>query len=308
MKILALAGGVGAARFLSGLAAVAPARDLTVVVNTGDDFEWHGLWVSPDLDTVVYTLAGIASPENGWGISGDTFTTLARLEELGFEPWFRIGDRDLATHLVRTSALRSGATLSEATRRLVRRHRIEATIAPMSDTPVPTLVHTREGTLAFQDYFVRRRCEPAVARLSYQGAGAAEPAPGILDAIAGADGIVICPSNPFLSIGPILAIRGMREAIAAAGGRVAAISPIIAGRAVKGPTAGLLAELGHEVSALAVARIYRDLVDVFVLDRLDAALEPEVAALGIEPRTAETLMDGAAARAALARTVLEALA
>lgn len=308
MKLVALAGGVGAARFLSGLVAVTPERDLTVVVNTGDDFEWLGLWVSPDVDTIVYTLAGIANPVTGWGIAGDTFGALERLEQLGFGAWFRIGDHDLATHLARTAALSEGTTLTEITRTLARRHGLEAAILPMSDTPVPTRIHTGDGVLEFQDYFVRRRCAPRVERLTYEGADRARPAPGVLDALRDADGIVICPSNPFLSIAPILEIPGVRGAIAEAKGRVATISPVVAGRAIKGPTAALLAELGHEVSAAGVARIYRELADIFILDRRDAALDSAIAALGLEVVAADTMMDSADARAALARTVVEALA
>ena len=308
MRIAALAGGVGAAKFLSGLVEVVAPRDVTVVVNTGDDFEWHGLYVCPDLDTVVYTLAGLAHPETGWGVRGDTFQALGRLEELGCEAWFRIGDRDLATHVYRTERLRAGASLGEVTGALASRNRVASAVLPMSDAPVRTRVDTERGTLAFQDYFVRQRAEPRVSGFSFEGIDAATPAPGVLEALRDASAVIVCPSNPFISIGPILAVPGIREALRETEARVVAITPIVAGRALKGPTDRMLRDMGLEVSALAVARMYRDFAGTFVLDRRDGALAAAVGDLGIDARTAETVMDSPAARTALARSVLEMLA
>ncbi len=307
MKVVALAGGVGAARFLSGLVEVVPAEDLTVVVNTGDDFRWMGLCVCPDLDTVTYTLAGLANPDTGWGVREDTFRCLERLQRLGGEAWFRIGDLDLATHLIRTHLLQQGLTLSEITAEICRRNGIRSRILPMSDSPVPTQVHTDEGLLAFQDYFVRRKCEPRVIRLVYKNVEEAQAAPGVLDDLASAQAIVLCPSNPFISVGPILALPGLHEAIRNSRATVVAVSPIVGNRAFKGPTAVMLEQLGHEVSAAAVAAMYADILDGFVLDEKDAALRDRITGLGLVVRTAETFMNTAQASRNLARVVLEML-
>lgn len=304
MKIAALAGGVGAARFLSGLAATIAPAELTAIVNTGDDFRWMGLHVSPDLDTIVYTLAGLADPGTGWGMRKDTFHCLDRLDQLGCDPWFRIGDRDLATHVFRTERLAAGESLTEITRAICRRNGIPARILPMTDDPVPTLVHTDAGTLEFQDYFVRRRCEPAVRGFTFSGVESSRPAPGVLDAIAAADAVILCPSNPWISIGPILAVPGIRDALSAASAKTLAVTPIIAGKAVKGPTAAMFVQLGKEVSAAAVAEVYCDFLDVFVLDVRDESLHRGIEAIGIEVRTADTLMNSPEARVALAAAVL----
>jgi LPPG:FO 2-phospho-L-lactate transferase len=304
MKIAALAGGVGAARLLSGLVTVMPQEDLTVIVNTGDDFRWLGLLVCPDIDTIIYTLAGIANPETGWGVNGDTFHCLERMSAIGLDPWFRIGDRDLATHVHRSHLLARGHTLTEVTETIRRQNGIRAPILPMTDSSVPTLVDTDEGTLEFQDYFVRRRCAPRVRAIRFKDVAASRPAPGVREALTRADAIVICPSNPFISIGPILAVPGMREAILDSKAVVAAVSPIIGGKAVKGPTATMLNQLGHDVSAIGVARLYADMLDIFLVDESDSALVPEIRAMGIETRTSHILMDSTGARESLAGILL----
>jgi LPPG:FO 2-phospho-L-lactate transferase len=307
MRIAALAGGVGAAKFLAGLVQEIPPEDLTVVVNTGDDFEWHGLTVCPDLDTVVYTLGGVANPSTGWGLRGDTFQALDRLEELGSDSWFRIGDRDLATHVYRTNRLRCGSSLSDVARALAAGSGVATAILPMSDAPVRTRVHTDEGTLDFQDYFVRRGCAPRVSGFTYEGSERAAPAAGVLEAIDQASVVVVCPSNPFISIGPILAVRGVRQALRSTAAQVVAISPIVAGKALKGPADQMLRDAGLEVSATSIARMYGDFADGFVLDRRDAALVPDIERLGMNVRAVETVMDSPATAARLARAVLEML-
>jgi LPPG:FO 2-phospho-L-lactate transferase len=304
MKIAALAGGVGAARLLSGLVAVMPQEDLTVIVNTGDDFRWLDLLVCPDIDTIIYTLAGIANPKTGWGVNGDTFHCLERLSALGLDPWFRIGDRDLATHVHRSHLLAAGYTLTEVTDIISRRNGIRASILPMTDSPVPTIVDTDEGTLEFQDYFVGRKCAPRVRAITFRDVADSLPAPGVEAALGEADVILICPSNPFISIGPILAVPGMRRAILDSKALVAAVSPIIDGKAVKGPTATMLSQLGHEVTAIGVARLYADMLDIFLVDESDSALVPEIRAMGIETRTSRILMDSAGARESLAGALL----
>jgi LPPG:FO 2-phospho-L-lactate transferase len=305
MKVTALAGGVGAARFLWGLRHYLRPEDLTVIVNTGDDFEWMGLHVSPDLDTVTYTLAGTANPDTGWGLQGDTFTCLQRLERLGGDSWFRVGDLDLATHLYRTCQLRSGAGLASVTRSLALALGACATILPMTESFVRTRVHTAEGALEFQDYFVRRKAAPQVTGLTFQDIEAASPGPGVLEALETAAAILICPSNPFISIEPILAVPGIRKGLRRFAGPRLAVSPIIGGRAVKGPAAKMMGELGHEVSALGVARIYQDLVDILVLDREDEALRVAIELLGLKVLAADTLMSSPEAQKRLARQVLE---
>ncbi|HYK87323.1 MAG TPA: 2-phospho-L-lactate transferase [Acidobacteriota bacterium] len=304
MKVVALAGGVGAAKFLSGLIKVVVQEDLTVVVNTGDDFRWMGLYVCPDLDTVTYTLAGLDNPETGWGVRGDTFRCLERLLVLQGESWFRIGDLDLASHLIRTDMLQKGRTLSEATSAISMRNRIRCRILPMSDSPVPTLVRTEEGVLEFQDYFVRRKCEPRVLGFTFKDADQSQPAPGVLEALASADAIIVCPSNPFISIGPILAVPGVRAAVSASQATVVAVSPVIAGRAIKGPTAAMLAQLGHDVSSAGVAAIYAELIDAFLLDTRDEHLRGRISNLGLTVHTAQTLMDTEKARVDLAQAAM----
>jgi LPPG:FO 2-phospho-L-lactate transferase len=307
MRITVLAGGVGAARFLHGLVRVVDPAEVTVICNVSDDFAWHGLFVCPDIDTVVYTLAGLEG-EQGWGVRGDTRTALDELTALGEDPWFLIGDRDLATHVWRTERLRTGQPLSEVTRQLAAARGLASTLLPVTDDPHPTVVLTEDGPLGFQDYFVRRRAADAVRGLRFPGAHAAKPAPGVLDAITAAEVVVFAPSNPFVSIAPILEVPGVREALAATAARRVAVTPIVGGAAVKGPAAAMLQSLGHEVSALAVARLYARLVDTFVLDAVDAEQAPAVEALGLRVCVTDTMMTSDERRTALARAVLEATA
>jgi LPPG:FO 2-phospho-L-lactate transferase len=305
-QVVALAGGVGGAKLAAGLQAHLGER-LTVVVNTGDDLERHGLLVCPDHDTVMYTLAGLANREQGWGLANETFAAAEMLERYGEETWFRLGDRDLATHIARTRRLRDGARLTEVSRELAMALLVRATILPMTDDTVRTEVGTDDGWLEFQDYFVRRHQEPEVLEVRFRGAEAAEVTAEVMAACAAAELIVVAPSNPIVSIGPILAVPGVRQAIDAARARgvpVIAVSPIIAGRALKGPADRMLASLGHEASALGVARIYADWIDTFVLDRQDAGLADDVAGLGIEAVVTDTVMADDAGRSRLAGEIL----
>jgi len=307
--VTALCGGVGAARFLRGLVDVVDSRHVTAVVNVGDDAVLHGLHVSPDLDTVTYTLAGAISQERGWGLEGETW---AAMEALGRYPsrfsWFALGDRDLATHLYRTQRLGDGAPLSTVTAEIAAAWGLDVTLLPATDDVLATVMDVEdEGEISFQDYFVRRRHSVAVRGVSFRGADAATPAPGVLDALAGAGLVVICPSNPIVSIGPVLAVPGVRDAVAARRERVVAVSPIVAGAALKGPADRLLAELGHEVSVVGVARIYAPLAATLVVDGADAALAPAVEAAGMRCVVAPTVMRGPEEAAALAKTVLGAV-
>jgi LPPG:FO 2-phospho-L-lactate transferase len=305
MKTVALAGGVGASKFLAGLIAVLSPEQVTIIVNTGDDFQWMGLYICPDLDTVTYTLAGLANPQTGWGVLGDTFHALDRLQTLGCDTCFKLGDRDLATHIYRSQKIRDGNTLAQVTGDIAAKSGIRSAILPMTNSHVPTEIQTDEGTLAFQDYFVRRRCEPRVEDFSFCKIEDASPAPGVLEAVRAAEAVFICPSNPYISIGPILAVPGIRKALQEADARVVAITPIIAGQAIKGPTARMLREMGQEVSAVSVARMYRDFVDLFVLDRRDASLLTDVARLGLEVGLADTFMDDHRSKIDLARKIVE---
>jgi len=307
MRITVLAGGVGGARFLSGLIRRTDARRLTVIGNTGDDEEFFGLHVAPDLDTVVYTLAGRAHRGRGWGLAGDTFTCLAALGALGLPTWFRLGDRDLVTHLARTAWLRAGWPLSRVTATLARAHGVRAHVLPMTDAPVRTFVHTEHGRLSFQEYLVHRRARGRVRRVEIAGARGARPAPGLLAALAHADAIVIAPSNPLVSIGPILAVPGIRRALARRRAPAAAVSPLVGGRAVRGPLHRMLAGLRLEASPAGIARLYRGLIDVLVLDRVDRAWAPRVEALGVRALVTDTIMRTPARAARLAGVVLRAL-
>ena len=306
MKLVALAGGVGGAKLAHGLAQVLGPQALTITVNTGDDFEHLGLHIAPDLDTVMYTLAGLADRERGWGLAQETWNFMAALERLGGPAWFRLGDRDLATHVERTERLRKSATLSEVTRALAGRLGILHEILPMSDDPVRTFVRTDDGLLEFQHYFVREQCRPRVRALEYRGAERARPSAALLAALRGASGVVVCPSNPYLSIAPILAIHGIKEALREAR-PVLAVSPIVGGQALKGPAAKIMRELGVEPSALEVARFYGGIVDTLVIDRADAALAPAIEALGMRALVADTVMRTDADRARLAGECLAQL-
>lgn len=290
--VLALAGGVGGAKLARGLAAALDPGRLAIAVNTGDDFEHLGLPVSPDLDTVMYTLAGRANPETGWGVAGETWSFMAALADLGGETWFRLGDRDLATHILRRRMLADGRTLSEATAALCAALGIRHRIVPMSDSPVRTVVETDEGALPFQDYFVRRRCEPLVSGFRFAGIGEAAPAPDFAAALADAalEAVVICPSNPYVSVDPIVGLADVAAFLEHRSVPVVAISPIVGGAAIKGPAAKMMGELGAEVSALGIARHYGARIDGMVIDTVDAALAGEIRALGIAVRVAPTVM------------------
>ncbi|MCB7136339.1 2-phospho-L-lactate transferase [Cellulosimicrobium marinum] len=302
--VTVLAGGVGGARLAHGLDLAG--TDLTVVVNVADDVELHGLAISPDLDTVTYTLAGLADEERGWGVVGESYATLDALGQLGEDTWFTLGDRDLATHVVRTARLRAGDPLSAVTARITTALGVRARVLPVSDDRVATLVDTPAGRLGFQEYFVGRRHADDVLGLVYDGLDAARPAPGVLDALRDADVVVVAPSNPFLSVEPVLGVAGVREALAASPARRVAVSPIVGGRAIKGPAAQMLATLGHEVSALGVARLYAGLVDVMVIDDQDAGLRADVEGLGMRVLVTDTVMGGAPGRERLAREIVAA--
>jgi LPPG:FO 2-phospho-L-lactate transferase len=305
--IAALAGGVGAARLLGGMARVLPKRDITIVVNTGDDTVLHGLHVSPDLDTVTYSLAGVVNPETGWGLAGETWAAMDALERYGGATWFRLGDRDLATHLYRTQRLREGASLSTITTELAASWDVGSRLLPMSDDPVRTHVTLADGVeVEFQDYFVRRRHAVEVQAVRFEGAESARPAPGVIEAIETATTVVVCPSNPIVSIGPILAVPGIEETIASRRADTVAVSPIVAGAAVKGPADRLLTELGHESSVVGVARLYAPLATTLVVDEADAGLADRVEAEGLRCVVAPALMSSPELAAALAKVVLAA--
>jgi LPPG:FO 2-phospho-L-lactate transferase len=307
MKITALAGGTGAAKLLRGLGRVIDPHDLTVIVNTGDDAEIWGLHVSPDLDTVCYTLAGVIDERKGWGLTGETFHALDQIGRFGEPVWFNLGDRDLATHLHRTRLLREGRTLTEVTRAIAQALQVTATVLPMSDQPVRTRILGPDGWLAFQEYFVREKAQVDVRAVNYAGAPVARPAPGVLNALRTADAVLVCPSNPITSIGPILAVPGLVEGLRATEATVVAISPIVGGDAVSGPAGRLMAGAGLPVSATGVARAYAGWLDVLVFDEQDRALAPEVRAAGAAPVPVPTMMSSRDAEVALARHVLAAI-
>jgi LPPG:FO 2-phospho-L-lactate transferase len=304
--IAALAGGVGGAKLADGLAGMI-GHDLAVVVNTADGFEHLGLHVSPDVDTLMYTLGGIANPETGWGIAGETWNFLEQMMRFGGPGWFRVGDSDLATHVIRTERLNRGERLTDITIYLCRSLGIATSILPMSDAPVRTTVHAAEGPLAFQEYFVKRRCEPAVSGFTFDGASRAVPTDEVRHAMTHSDltAIIICPSNPFVSIDPILAVHGMRDLLSAKQVPIVAVSPIIGGPAVKGPAAKMMHELGLEVSATSVAKHYRGLAHGLVIDLADASLAPAIEAMGFAVMVAPTPMRSADDRRQLARACLD---
>jgi LPPG:FO 2-phospho-L-lactate transferase len=304
--IVVLAGGVGAARFLQGLVQVVPQERLAVIVNTGDDRDFYGLHVSPDLDIVMYTLAGVVDETHGWGIQNDTYNTMQQLTRYGNEDWFMLGDRDLATHIHRTKLLHEGKTLSKVTEELRGLLGLSIRILPMTDQAVATHIQTPIGLLHFQEYMVKRRCTDEVLDVVFVGANESQPAPGVLDAIKEAEAILIAPSNPIVSIGSILAVPGIHDALHEASGTVVAVSPIVGGAPIKGPADKLMRGLGMEVSAVGVARCYRDFLDVMVIDEQDAHLLSKIEDLGIPAVATNTIMRDGAAKAALARKVLEA--
>lgn len=307
MRVTVLAGGVGAARFLQGLLAVVGPEGVTAVVNVGDDTVLHGLHVSPDLDTVTYTLAGAVDPDRGWGLQGETWQAMDALDAYGGEAWFRLGDRDLGTHLFRTDRLAGGAPLSAVTAEVARRWGLALRLLPATDDPVRTMVTLADGEeVDFQSYFVRLQHAVAVTSLRFEGAESARPAPGVLEAVADADVVVVAPSNPFVSIGPILAVPGIEAAVTARRGRVVAISPIVAGAALKGPADRLLAEFGHEPSVVGIARIYAPLAGTLVIDEADAPLAGAVEAEGVRCVVTRTVMREPGVGASLATAVLGA--
>ncbi|HSP05472.1 MAG TPA: 2-phospho-L-lactate transferase [Acidimicrobiales bacterium] len=301
-----LCGGVGAARFLRGLLAVVPPSSVTAIVNVADDTELHGLHISPDIDTVTYTLADAIDPERGWGLRDETWHAMTMFERYGNPSWFNLGDKDLATHIVRTERLRAGQALSEVTAHLARAWDLECTLLPVTDDRLRTFVTTEHGELSFQEYFVGRQHAVPISGVRFEGADTARPAPGVLDALAGADRIVVAPSNPIVSIGPLLALDEVREALVRHRDRVVAVSPIVAGAALKGPADRMLTELGHEPTVVGVARLYRDIAATLVIDTADAAHAPAVEAEGMACVVTGTVMSDTERSAALARAVLTA--
>ena len=303
--IVVLAGGVGAARFLQGLVQVVPQEQITVIANTGDDREFYGLHVSPDIDIVMYTLAGIVDEKNGWGVARDTYHTMQQLTAYGNEDWFALGDRDLATHIHRTNLLRQGKTLSEITDDLRKSMGLQLRILPMSDQHIPTHIRTPRGLLHFEEYFVKYRSADEVQDVIFVGANEAKPAPGVLDAIKQADAILIAPSNPIVSIGSILAVPGVHDALHEASGMIVAVSPIVGGAPIKGPADKLMKGVGREVSAVGVASCYRDFLDVMVIDEQDTHLVEAIEDLGIPTVVTNTIMNDLTAKAKLAQAVLQ---
>ncbi len=307
VDVTVLAGGVGAARFLEGLVQVVPQESITVISNTGDDEDFFGVRVSPDVDTVIYTLAGAIDPVQGWGLAGETYYALEALHRFSYETWFNLGDADLATHVHRTQLLRDGATLSEATRTIVEAFGLRLRVLPVSDDRIRTVVAADAGALTFQEYFVKRRTEDEMRAVRFEGITSASPAPGVLDAIRTADVVIVAPSNPVVSIGPVLAVRGVRDALRETGAKVAGISPIVGGRTIKGPADRMMASLGMTPTAAGVAEAYRDFLDVLVIDEQDRGLAPAVEAAGVRAVVAPTIMRGPEEKRALAETVLRAV-
>ena len=303
-KVLALAGGVGGAKLVVGLAHSLDPVELVVGVNTGDDELFHGLHVSPDLDTMMYTLAGLSNPEIGWGLQGDTFEALSMLRRYGVDTWFNLGDRDLATHVRRSQLLAQGLSLSQVTSELCTALGVRHGVVPMSDQPVRTVLHTPEGRLSMQEYFVQRRAQPEVSAVEYVGAAESSPSAGLINAIGNARMVVICPSNPALSVQPIVAVAGMRELLADFRGVRVAVSPIVGNDAVRGPAGRIMAGLGQEVSVAGVARVYREFCDVLVIDQQDEGMASAVAQEGLQPVVTNTIMNSLQDRIDLARSVL----
>ena len=302
--ITALAGGVGAARFLTGLTRLVREEDLSIIVNTGDDIELFGLHISPDLDIVAYTLAGIADEEKGWGIKGDTFQCLEMLKKHGLDTWFGLGDRDLATHIYRTMRLKQGLTLSQITNEICHNLGLKVKILPMTNDRFETMVRTSEGSIHFEEYFVKKQAKDEVLGVEFVGFATAKPSIGVLDAILDAEVVIVCPSNPIVSIGAILAVDGVRDALKRTSARVVGVSPIVAGLPVKGPADKLLRGLGLEVSAFGVASLYSDFLDTFVLDGADLSQKERIVKLGLEVKVTNTLMNSFERKVELAKVVL----
>jgi LPPG:FO 2-phospho-L-lactate transferase len=304
MMLAVLTGGTGGAKLIQGLSLEIDPRELFIIVNTADDLELHGLHVSPDLDTIMYTLAGVVDPSKGWGIKDDTFSVLESLERYGAETWFRLGDHDLATHLTRSRLLRQGDPLSAITRRLCSALSVDARLTPMSDDRIQTRLETDEGEISFQEYFVKRRWIPGVKRVTYAGAGASRPAPGILEAIDKASAVIVCPSNPVTSIGPILAVPGVRTALAQTEAKVVAVSPIAQAATFSGPANRLMEAVGIEASAYGVAAAYADFLDTLMIAEEDGALAKRIESLGIEVLPTDIRMAALEDKKRLAREVL----
>jgi len=305
LMITALAGGVGAARFLTGLVKLVSGKDLSIIVNTGDDIELFGLHISPDVDIVTYTLAGIVDEDKGWGIRGDTFHCLEALRKFSREAWFNLGDKDLATHILRTHLLKNGFKLSDVTAKISHALGLDVTILPMTDDKFETRIVTEIGSIHFQEYLVKREAKDEVLGVEFIGAESANPAPGVVESIRDSQLVVVCPSNPIVSIGTVLAVNGVRDAIRCTAAKKVAISPIIAGAPVKGPADKLLRGLGFEVSAYSVAKLYSDFLDTFILDTADTAEKDRIEKLGIEVKVTNTIMKSLQDKIELARTVLE---
>ncbi len=306
-KITCLAGGVGAARFLQGLVKIVPQKNLTIIVNTGDDIELYGLHISPDPDIIMYTLAGIVDEQKGWGMRGDTFSCLNSLKRYDVETWFTIGDKDLATHIYRTTLLKNGATLDHVMQKIAKALRLDATILPMTNGTIIPQIITKSGKAHFEEYLVKNQAEEPVLNVFLEGGEQAEPAPGVLESLDEADGIVVCPSNPIVSIGPILAVKEVRKTLRETQAKIAAISPIVGGATIKGPADKLMRGLGHEVSAYGVASLYRDFLDVFIMDETDKADRNRVEELGIKAVTTNTIMRTLQDKVKLAQVVLNTL-
>jgi LPPG:FO 2-phospho-L-lactate transferase len=302
--ITVLAGGTGAAKFIRGLVEIVPQAEITIIGNTGDDVAVWGLHVSPDLDTIMYLIAGLLDEERGWGIKDDTFACLQAMQRYGEMSWFQLGDRDLATHIERTAGLSRGLTLTQVTEHLCRSLNVPVRLLPMSNEPVHTRIGTPLGTLSFQEFFVRNHWSSWVTEVEFHGSETARPAPGVVDAILASAGVIIAPSNPITSIGPILAVEGIRHALRETSAPVVAVSPIVGGQAVSGPAGKLMTACGHEVSALGVAQIYRDFLDVLIIDEQDARLKTDIEQQGVRVASAPTIMCDVAAKVHLARQVL----
>ncbi|MEE8584776.1 MAG: 2-phospho-L-lactate transferase [Acidobacteriota bacterium] len=303
--IVALAGGIGGSKLLAGLARRLPPDKLTIVGNTGDDIELFGLRICPDLDTITYTLSGHCNPHTGWGLRDDSFHCLKEIRRMGGEDWFQLGDRDLATHIVRSGLLREGIPLSEITQRICTSWGVRQRLLPMCESYAPTFLATDQGRLHFQEYLVRERALPAVQEIDLGAAAASHPGPGIPETIQQARAVILCPSNPLISIGPILAVAGMRALLKDCRAPVIAVSPIVRNDSLKGPSAKMMRELGYEVSAAGVAGMYKGLVDIMILDRSDAALEPRIQALGMDACSTATVMQTEEDKLRLADFILE---
>ncbi len=307
-KITCLAGGVGAAKFLQGLVKVTSQENVTIIVNTGDDMELYGLQISPDPDIVMYTLAGIVDEEKGWGIRDDTFNCLDMFRKYGLEAWFKLGDKDLATHIIRTQCMKKGLSLGKTTQRLCEALEVKARILPATNDKITPKIFTAKGKMHFEEYLVKRGAKDNVLDVVMEGVDSACPAPGVVEAICTADGVIICPSNPIVSVGPILSLKGIREALRKTEAKIVAISPIVGGATIKGPADKLMRGLGLEVSAYSVASLYRDFLDVFVIDTIDATEKERIEGLGIKVVVTNTIMRILDDKIRLAKVALDALA